>query len=695
MSVNSNNEPHIANCVVKIDRELRELIPGFLENKKKEIDFLKDSLKQNDFESIRLIGHKIKGSAGGYGFFQIARIGERLEWAAKNRTSHLVQKWIEAFDRYMDNLHVIYCNTSEADKDDNESEVRLLNEKAENKSGGLKKLLTGQKDWKSDFRDKIETVGRLADEFLSDAVKRRADAIHVQRKESETLVSLRIDGDMQIYRRLENDMATRIINRFKTQSGMDTGEGGRPQEGTYTSAINNKNYKIKLSASSTPNGENLFIRLLDAHGKTRTLDELGMTEEQKKLLLKITDDGDRRAESGLILVAGPADSGKSALLYSLLSQIDCISRSLITVEDPIEYYVPFANQMEVDNAAGNTVEFLLDSAVKQQPDILFIGEVKDAFTAQSAFHYASSGRLVLTALNTSNSTTALFRLEKMGVPLNSIADNMLVTAAQRILKKLCPHCKRIRPLQDRDKKMLSAYYKNIPDKAAYPAGCPKCNNTGYYGMEGICEIIEFDDELKDMIKNGTSPSRIRNALGKRGDFLLYHHALLKIKDFIFSPEEVYNKILAEENRPGTINNFVSEEQTSAQSKQSSDRKPVILVAEDDLDSQKLIRHVLNKHNYRTVEATDGLDALLHLCRKQFDLVLADVNMPNMNGFKLLEIMNQKAIKTPVAFLTARIDPEDEYKGLNMGAVDYIKKPVREDILLLRLKNILENIDKAA
>jgi type II secretory ATPase GspE/PulE/Tfp pilus assembly ATPase PilB-like protein/DNA-binding response OmpR family regulator len=523
----------------------------------------------------------------------------------------------------------------------------------------------------------------IANTMINKAAAERASDIHIEPKEDETVIRFRVDGDLRDSFAVKKNTGVMLISRLKALGGLDLAEKRKPQDGSFAATISNKTFKLRLATTSTPFGESLIIRLLEPTAKPKDLSELGMMDHQVATMIEFAN-----RTHGVILIVGPTGSGKTTTIYSFLSHIDCQKRSLISVEDPVEYTIPHANQQQANEKAGITFESLLKSAVRQDPDILFLGEVRDPYSAKMSMDFASTGHLTVTTLHTSNATTAIFRLERLGIDRGTMADTLIGVVAQRILKKLCPHCKKITQISPEERAMLAPFTDKIPSQVAHPVGCAKCNNTGYFGREGVYEIIQFDHVISEMARSGAPIAEIRNALRDRGDFLMSTHAVKKVKDLLFSPKDVYEQVLVEE---------LAFEAQRAHPKENDHTTPVeaakdalsILVVEDDLDSRKLITRFLENNGYTVTPAEDGVSALLQLGKGTFDLIISDVNMPNLDGFKLLEMKDQKGITTPVIFLTSRSDSEDMSRGLRLGAVDYITKPTKKDILLAKVRTVLE------
>ena len=526
----------------------------------------------------------------------------------------------------------------------------------------------------------------IANNILSSAVYERASDIHIEPKVDQTLIRFRIDGDMRDIYSLKNTTGVMLISRLKAIAGLDIAERRKPQDGAVEAVISGRTFKLRLATTSTPAGESLIMRLLEPDVKAKKLQSLGMTDDQVRMIVDSTN-----RHQGLLLIVGPTGSGKTTTIYSLLSHIDCRTRSLISVEDPVEYRIPFANQQQVNEKGGVTFDALLKSSVRQDPDILFIGEVRDNYSARVAMDFASTGHLTISTLHTSNATTAIFRLERLGINRGVMADSILGIVAQRLIKKLCPHCRVVKPISDQEWNQLRPFTAEIPLETGHPVGCPQCGQTGYLGREAVYEIISFDPEVVDLVRSEEPITGIRSFIQQRGDYLISHHAVEKIRTLKVALKDVNEKILLEEKLPrkSRPSNLEAESDLEAGKGYGS-----ILLVDDDDDTQKLITRILESALYNVTVANDGIEALTRLDQKDFDLILSDIAMPNLDGFKLIEMINQKGIVAPIIFLTGSTSENDEIRAFELGVADYIRKPIRrKELLLSRVRNVLNKRGK--
>ncbi|PKQ20501.1 MAG: hypothetical protein CVT66_05025 [Actinobacteria bacterium HGW-Actinobacteria-6] len=555
----------------------------------------------------------------------------------------------------------------------------------------------------------------IANSLILSAVREHASDIHIEPKEASCHIRFRIDGDMRDMMTVKRQTSHMLISRFKAIGGLDIAEKRRPQDGMVETTVGGKKLKMRLATSSGPYGESMVIRVLDASARPKTLVELGMTEEQSERLYEYAD----RAH-GMILVVGPTGSGKTTTLYSVLTSIDADRRSLMSVEDPVEYVIARANQQQVNDKAGVTFESLLKSSVRQDPDVLYLGEIRDLFSARTALDFASTGHLTMSTLHTSNATTAIFRLERLGIERSMMADSVLCIVAQRLLKRLCPVCREVAPISAEEREMLAPFTDDIPEEVAHAVGCPACHE-GFRGRVGVQEILDFDRDVTDWIRSGVPVAVIRKRLRERGSYLLLDSAIDKVRSLDFTVRDVYERVLVEEEP-------APEAKTATQETAFQEREPMrapsfpqpwggsgggdligvpasggdaligvaeashkqrVLVADDDPPTRDMLAAVLTDADYEVSLASDGQKALDRIASQTFDLIIADINMPGVNGLVMLERMMQDGVTTPIIMLTGIEDGEAEATCLRLGAADYMRKPVRRDVLLLRVRRVLE------
>jgi type IV pilus assembly protein PilB len=539
-------------------------------------------------------------------------------------------------------------------------------------------------------------VRELSDHILDAAVRMRATDIHIEPKSEKTLVRFRIDGDLHDFTGLD-EIGPRLVSRLKVLGQLDITESRKPQDGSMNVVIRNRRFSLRLATTATPFGESLTVRLLETDAGLQSLLDLGMTEAQERATIEMAG-----RHAGMILFVGPTGSGKTTSIYSTLSHIDCESRSLVSAEDPIEYSIPYANQQQVNLHACVTFETLLKSSVRQDPDILFIGEIRDQFSAQIVMDFTSTGRLTFSSLHTLNAVTAIFRLERLGISRAIMAETIMAIIAQRLIKKLCPECKETGPLTEDERAIFSRFTDTPPEQVARPVGCVFCNKTGYFGRIGIFEILRFSPNVTNMVASGTPISEIRSTLRANGEYLIFNHAIDKVRQLECSPSDIFSNVLLEEidtptvtccdlhppasQPPDSINPDLPHDQNSATGQHS--RSPYILVIDDDPAVLDIVTHMLSKRGYTVDTACDGIDALMKLGNCTYDLIISDIMMPNLDGFKMLEMFKLKGVAVPVMFMTALSDPESELKGFELGAVDFIRKPFELGIMAQRIARLI-------
>lgn len=345
---------------------------------------------------------------------------------------------------------------------------------------------------------------RFVDSILEEAVKIHASDIHIEPNEKNVVVRYRIDGDLYEQSSFDMSFFPAISTRVKILSDIDIAEKRIPQDGHITKMIEGEKCDFRVSTLPTIHGEKFAIRILDKKIFSLSLGELHFSKEANETIEKIL-----HHPHGIILLTGPTGSGKTTTLYSFLRELSKPNVNVVTIEDPVEYSMESINQIQINNKAELTFASALRSILRQDPDIIMVGEIRDEETAQIAIRAAITGHLVLSTLHTNEAPGAMTRLIDMGVPAYLVSDAIVAVISQRLLKKLCPHCKK--PVKTTPEQRRALGLKE--DVTIYEAnGCPYCNNTGYKGRLAVHEIMYMNDELRDVVsKPGATIEEIRNA----------------------------------------------------------------------------------------------------------------------------------------------------------------------------------------
>lgn len=338
---------------------------------------------------------------------------------------------------------------------------------------------------------------KFVNSLFYQAIKKKASDIHIETHEQRGVVRFRIDGVLIKHVDLDKHIITLIVNRIKVISNLDISEKRIPQDGRTIVKIAKKSLDVRVSILPTYNGERVVMRILMDSSKIPSLEELGFDEDLTQKFRQLLTHS-----YGMILVTGPTGSGKSTTLHSFLKTISTPEKNIITIEDPVEYKTNSINQIQVNNKTGLTFSAGLRSILRQDPDVVMVGEIRDTETAKIAVQSALTGHLLLSTLHTNNTAAAITRLIDMGIEEFLISSSLLGILAQRLVRKLCVHCK------EEDGK----FYK--------PKGCAKCNFTGYDGRVAVGELFLIDDDVKIMLKNHMKDFEIREAMQKKGLVLL-------------------------------------------------------------------------------------------------------------------------------------------------------------------------------
>jgi type IV pilus assembly protein PilB len=383
-------------------------------------------------------------------------------------------------------------------------------------------------------------ISQLVNLILSEAVRDRASDIHIEPEENQLRIRYRVDGMLRETAPLQGKYTNPVTSRIKIMSKLDIAERRSPQDGRFHFSSNSHNIDVRVSSFPTIHGENVVLRLLDQSSILLTLEDLGfLPEDFKKFLYLI------HIPYGFVLVTGPTGSGKTTTLYATLNSINDPQKNVVTLEDPVEYRLQGIRQAQVNPKAGLTFAGGLRSILRQDPDIVMVGEIRDAETANIAVQAALTGHLVFSTIHTNDAPSTLIRLGEMGIPPFLIASSVEGVLAQRLIRKLCPECKE--PYQ--------ATLENLKDLGIpankelvlqRPKGCRTCKNTGYRGRLGLYELLIADPEIKELMLQKASPALVaETARRTQGMKSLREDGVAKVIKGITSLEELNRVTLRE------------------------------------------------------------------------------------------------------------------------------------------------------
>jgi type II secretory ATPase GspE/PulE/Tfp pilus assembly ATPase PilB-like protein len=370
----------------------------------------------------------------------------------------------------------------------------------------------------------IDLIGR--------ALKLRATDIHIDPSGAEYAVRFRIDGRLERYCQLDATVAEHLIHQYRTNARLDIADPFHPQEGRLRLPPALSNVEARITTSPVTGGESVALRLFERDSVFRSLDRLGLSE-----LSLFTVDHMLQHGEGLVLVTGPTGSGKTTTVYSMLMTLSGGDRNIVSIEDPVEFPAPFVRQMQVDPRHGVTMTIGLRTLLRMDPDIVFLGEIRDAEAAEIAMRAASSGKYVFSTLHTRDVASTVTALLDLGVDRRSLAGNLTGIISQRLVRRLCPNCRRARDLPDDARKLFDQYGVGAPDQLYEPIGCSDCRGNGYRGRIGVFEAVLADAELVRQVAEGAPEHEIRQQIRHRGISELTGNALVKVADGLTSIEE--------------------------------------------------------------------------------------------------------------------------------------------------------------
>jgi general secretion pathway protein E len=375
---------------------------------------------------------------------------------------------------------------------------------------------------------------RLVNSLMFEAVKRKASDIHLEPFERELAIRYRIDGILYNILTTPKRLQPSITSRIKIMAGLNIAEKRLPQDGRIGIKIAGRDVDIRVSAIPTAHGERLVLRLLDKTHLLLSLEDLGLDTDKLKQVAQLI-----RMSHGILLVTGPTGSGKTTTLYAALNTINSPDKNIITIEDPIEYQLKGVGQMQVNPKIDLTFANGLRSILRQDPDVIMVGEIRDVETAEIAIHASLTGHLVFSTLHTNDSAGAITRLLDMGIEPFLVSSSVVAIIAQRLIRIICPDCRAGYSPPQEELGKLGLAIRNGKGKTFYRGqGCTSCMNTGYRGRTGIYEVLVLDDEIRTLILSKTDANTIKNRAVEKGMTTLKQDGAMKITRGVTTTEEV-------------------------------------------------------------------------------------------------------------------------------------------------------------
>ena len=594
---------------------------------------------------------------------------------------------------------------------DSNAQITMLDEKEEKEELDISEAEASQRP-----------VVRMVDLILSEGILSRASDIHIEPEEGGVAVRYRIDGVLRQIMKIPRAAGLPLISRLKIIASLDIADRLRPQDGRARVVVNSVAIDLRVSTLPVSQGEKVVIRILDSSRTVLSLDALGFSDEEAASIEQLLEFRD-----GIILVTGPTGSGKTTTLYSAIRHIQSEGVNIVTVEDPVEYRLPGIVQVQVHEKAGLTFAAALRSILRQDPDVVLVGEIRDLETAEIAVQASLTGHLVLSTLHTNDAANAVTRLADIGVQGFKIGTSLRGVVAQRLMRTLCTACR-----EERSEPLAPKLQEWIPDGSSLrrAVGCPECAMTGYRGRFSIVEILKITPRIERLITSGATADKIADAASAEGMRSMWHSGLAHVIDgestieellrVVDMPQddEVRDEVLA---RPSAGAGPVTE---------SSDRKgaPVgvvssavptlpdqvtdrfelvdgvstveeagdgsagirVLLVDDENQLRRVMRDLLERDGYTVFEAKDGAQALEQVDTHAPDILVLDLNLPGLDGYGVITQLRsrQATADLPIIVLTAKGDEDNEVRVFELGADDFLSKPFRARALSARIQAVL-------
>ena len=572
-------------------------------------------------------------------------------------------------------------------------------------------------------------VVRLVDLILSEGILNRASDIHIEPEEGSFAVRYRIDGVLRQVMKIPRAAGFPLVSRIKIISNLDIADRMRPQDGRARVAVNGVPIDLRVSTLPASSGEKVVIRVLDSRATVLSLDNLGLNLDEIEALKALLTH-----HEGIVLVTGPTGSGKTTTLYSSIRHIMTGKTNIVTVEDPVEYRIQGIVQVQVHEKAGLTFASALRSILRQDPDVVLVGEIRDKETAVIAMQASLTGHLVLSTLHTNDAANAITRLVDIGLEPYKIAASLRGVIAQRLMRKLCPACKEV-AVDSIPAKLQKWLPSGTPLYRA--VGCPDCSMTGYRGRFSIVEVLTMTPEIEKIVGSGATADKIAEGARLAGMRGLWESGvahimrgessveeLMRVVDVPFDGAASGDTAASRDNAPagetsveGRIrrSSRISMNPLTAIAEVVEEGKPLdladeafelldsigkaprvqhlsrkVLLVDDEDQLRRVMKDLLEREGFTVAEARDGVAALDQVDKFGPDIIVLDLNLPGLDGYGVLSHLRSRPATqaVPVIVLTAKGDEDNEVRVFELGADDFLTKPFRARALSARIDVLL-------
>ncbi len=527
----------------------------------------------------------------------------------------------------------------------------------------------------------LPLIIRLCNKIFTDAAQMEASDIHLEPGESTLSVRYRIDGVMSNVFEIPAQHQASLISRLKILAGMNIAEKRRPQDGRLKVQVSGEGIDIRAACSPSAGGEKMVLRLLRANTSLYSLEKIGFSTAIETSVRRML-----AGSAKLLIVTGPTGSGKTTTLYAFLNHLQDGRSNIVTVEDPVEYRIQGLHQIQVNQAIDVSFAAVLRSVLRQDPDAIMIGEIRDKETAEIALQAAQTGHLVLSTLHTNDAPSAILRLMKLSAEPDLLAATLAGVVAQRLVRRVCPHCVMPAPAAylEKQRECIEAYQLCGADLCV-SSGCEKCFHTGYHGRLGIFSFLEITPPISELIHDRASLAKIDALARTMGFVSLSDAAIGAVRQGYTTLDEVLGYL-----DPPTLQPAAKAQPTAPQHLHTLKKQKILLV-EDDPDIRAILKLVFARELYEVIEATNGLEGLNKVYEHSPQIILCDLMMPVMDGreFLLKLRANQQTRDIPVIMLTAINTEENEVALIDLGANDFVSKGTASAVMLSRVRRALQ------